>query len=146
MEYEWVGDAQFRTRQRCQVVERHPRTGDMLWFNQAHLFHVSRLQAEVREWLLTAFGEQNLPRNVYFADGSTVDPAMLEEIMRVCDQQSIVFSWQEGDVLLLDNMLTAHGRKPFVGKRKVVVGMAQSNQVAANQSLLVDVATAGSVV
>ena len=146
MEYEWVGDAQFRTRQRCQVVERHPRTGDMLWFNQAHLFHVSRLQAEVREWLLTAFGEQNLPRNVYFADGSTVDPAMLEEIMRVCDQQSIVFGWQEGDVLLLDNMLTAHGRKPFVGKRKVVVGMAQSNQVAANQSLLADVATIGSVV
>ena len=146
MEYEWVGDAQFRTRQRCQVVERHPRTGDMLWFNQAHLFHVSRLQAEVREWLLTAFGEQNLPRNVYFADGSTVEPAMLEEIMRVCDQQSIVFGWQEGDVLLLDNMLTAHGRKPFVGKRKIVVGMAQANQVAASQSLLADVATIGSVV
>ena len=69
---------------------------------------------------------------------------MLEEIMRVCDQKSIVFAWQEGDVLLLDNMLTAHGRRPFVGKRKVVVGMAQSNQVAANQSLLVDVATIGS--
>lgn len=143
MEFEWIGDAQFRTRQRCQVVERHPVTGEMVWFNQAHLFHVSRLQAEVRDWLLTAFGEENLPRNVYFADGSAVDAAMLEEIMRVCDEQSIVFGWHEGDVLMVDNMLTAHGRKPFVGKRKVVVGMAQSNQTLERQTVLADAVTAG---
>jgi alpha-ketoglutarate-dependent taurine dioxygenase len=134
MEFEWIGDDQFRTRQRCQAVERHPRTGEMVWFNQAHLFHVSRLTAEVREWLLAAFGEQNLPRNVYFADGSAIDPAMLDEIVRVCDEQSIVFPWHEGDVLMLDNMLTAHGRKPFVGKRKVVVGIAESHQTIAELS------------
>lgn len=134
MEFEWVADDQFRTRQRGQVVERHPRTGEMVWFNQAHLFHVSRLEADVREWLLVAFGEHNLPRNVYFADGSPIDPAMLDEIMRVCDEQSIVFPWKEGDVLMLDNMLTAHGRKPFVGKRKVVIGIAESNQTIAELS------------
>lgn len=134
MEFEWIGDDQFRARQRCQVVERHPRTGEMVWFNQAHLFHVSRLPAEVREWLLVAFGEHNLPRNVYFADGSAIDPAMLDDIMRVCDEQSIVFPWKEGDVLMLDNMLTAHGRKPFVGKRKVVIGIAESNRTMAKLS------------
>lgn len=134
MEFEWIGDDQFRARQRCQVVERHPRTGEMVWFNQAHLFHVSRLPAEVREWLLAAFGEHNLPRNVYFADGSAIDPAMLDDIMRVCDEQSIVFPWKEGDVLMLDNMLTAHGRKPFVGKRKVVIGIAESNRTMAKLS------------
>lgn len=143
MEFEWVADSQLRTRQRCQAVERHPRTDEMVWFNQAHLFHVSRLQREVREWLLTAFGEQNLPRNVYFADGSKIEPEMLEEIMRVCDQQSIVFGWNEGDVLMLDNMLTAHGRKPFVGKRKVVVGMAQSNRAASANTRLVSHAATG---
>ncbi|HZE64748.1 MAG TPA: TauD/TfdA family dioxygenase [Pyrinomonadaceae bacterium] len=128
MEFEWLADDQLRTRQVCQVVERHPRTGEMVWFNQAHLFHVSRLPLEVREWLLLALGEQNLPRNVYFADGSSIDAEMIDEIARVCDQHSIVFPWHEGDVLLLDNMLTAHGRKPFVGERKVVVGMAEPNQ------------------
>lgn len=128
MEFEWIEDDQLRTRQRCQVVERHPLTGDMVWFNQAHLFHVSRLPVEVREWLLTAFGENNLPRNVYFADGSPLDSAVLDEIMSVCEEQSIVFPWNAGDVLMLDNMLTAHGRKSFVGKRKVVVGMAQAHQ------------------
>jgi len=134
MEFEWIGDDQFRTRQHCQAVERHPRTGEMVWFNQAHLFHVSRLPAEVREWLLAAYGEHNLPRNVYFADGSAIEPAMLDEIVRVCDEQSIVFPWHEGDVLMLDNMLTAHGRKPFVGKRKVVVGIAESHQTIAELS------------
>jgi alpha-ketoglutarate-dependent taurine dioxygenase len=128
MEFEWIGADQLCTRQRCQVLARHPQTGERVWFNQAHLFHVSRLPAEVRDWLLSAFGEPNLPRNVYFADGSPIDPAMLDEISRVCDEQAVTFSWQEGDVLMLDNMLAAHGRKPFEGKRRVVVGMAESNQ------------------
>ena len=128
MKFEWLADDQLRTRQVCQVVERHPRTGEMVWFNQAHLFHVSRLPHEVREWLLLSLGEQNLPRNVYFADGSNIDSAMIDEITRVFEEQSIVFPWHEGDVLLLDNMLTGHGRKPFVGERKVVVGMAEPNQ------------------
>lgn len=136
MEFEWIGDEQLRTRQRCQVTERHPRTGEMIWFNQAHLFHASRLPAEVRDWLLAAFGECNLPRNVYFADGSPIDSAMLDEVLRVCDANSVVFPWNEGDVLLLDNMLTAHGRKPFVGKRKVVVGMAEPNKTISDSSLV----------
>lgn len=134
MEFEWIGNDQFRTRQRCNAVERHPRTGENVWFNQAHLFHVSRLPTEVREWLLAAFGEHNLPRNVYFADGTRIDPAMLDEIVRVCEQQSIVFAWNEGDVLLLDNMLTAHGRKPFLGNRKIVVRVAEPHQRMAELS------------
>ena len=127
MEFEWIGDSQLRTRQRCQVVERHPRTGEMVWFNQAHLFHVSRLATEVREWLLTAFGEQNLPRNVYFADGSPIDAAMLDESRRSVRAVNCI-SLAAGDVLILDNMLTAHGRRPFIGKRKVVVGIAESHR------------------
>ena len=132
MDFEWIGEKQLRTRQQGHVVQTHPRTGELVWFNQAHLFHVSRLSSEVRDWLLNAYGEENLPRNVYFADGSAIDPAMLDEIMQVYDDLAIVFPWRKGDVLMLDNMLTAHGRKPFVGKRKVVVGIAESNRSVAD--------------
>jgi alpha-ketoglutarate-dependent taurine dioxygenase len=134
MEFEWVGEDQFRTRQSVPAVETHPQTGELVWFNQAHLFHVSRLSSEVRDWLLVAYGEQNLPRNVYFADGSAIEAGMLDEITQVYSDQSVVFPWREGDVLMLDNMLTAHGRKPFIGQRKVVVGIAESNRSVADLS------------
>ena len=127
IEFEWIGEGQLRTRQRCQVSARHPQTGDMVWFNQAHLFHISRLPSEARDWLLSTFAEEDLPRNVYFADGSAIDPEMVNDILRVYEQHAVVFPWQARDVLLIDNMLTAHGRNPFQGKRKVVVGMSQPN-------------------
>lgn len=128
IEFQWIGEDQLRTQQRCQVSAQHPQTGEMVWFNQAHLFHISRLPVEARDWLLSTFAEEDLPRNVYFADGSAIDPEMLNEISRVYDQQAVIFSWQAGDVLLIDNMLTAHGRNPFRGKRRVVVGMSQDSQ------------------
>jgi alpha-ketoglutarate-dependent taurine dioxygenase len=127
IEFEWIGEDQLRTRQRCQVSAEHPETGEMVWFNQAHLFHISRLPVETRDYLRSSFAEEDLPRNVYFADGSVIEPEMISEILRVYEQEAVVFRWRAGDVLLIDNMLTAHGRKPFGGKRRVVVGMSQEN-------------------
>jgi alpha-ketoglutarate-dependent taurine dioxygenase len=122
---EWKDDGELRTRQTCQAVARHPRTGEMVWFNQAHLFHISNLQPEVRESLLDIVDEEDLPRNVYYGDGSPIEDEILEEIRGVLDQCMIRFPWQEGDVLMLDNMLAAHARAPFEGKRKVIVAMAE---------------------
>lgn len=126
IEFSWKGDDQLRTSQVCQAVARHPVTGEMVWFNQAHLFHVTSLQPEVREALLATFKEENLPRNTYYGDGSPIEPEALDEIRAVYEQETVAFPWHEGDVMLLDNMLAAHGRKPFSGTRKTVVGMAES--------------------
>lgn len=125
MGFEWMDGDRLRTRQLCQAVAGHPRTGEMVWFNQAHLFHVSRLTAEVRGSLLSAFEEEDLPRNVYYGDGSPIEASVLDEICKAYEQEAVTFPWQEGDILMLDNMLTAHGRRPFVGQRNVVVGMAE---------------------
>jgi hypothetical protein len=32
--------------------------------------------------------------------------------------------WRRGDLLLIDNMLTAHGRRPCTGDRRVLVAMS----------------------
>jgi hypothetical protein len=120
------GELLLRTRERCQAVASHPRTGDMVWFNQLNLFHLSALDEEMQEALVDAVGLENVPRNVYYGDGEPIEAEALAEIRGVLDQQRIVFPWLSGDVLMLDNMLTAHARDPFQGPRKVVVAMAQS--------------------
>lgn len=125
IEWEWKPGGELRTRQLCQGVERHPRTGEPLWFNQAHLFHVSNLQPEVRATLIDVLGLENVPRNVYFADGSPIPDTVLDEVRAVLDEQAVIFPWQPGDVLMLDNMRVSHGRTPFKGTRRVVVAMAE---------------------
>jgi alpha-ketoglutarate-dependent taurine dioxygenase len=123
---EWIGDDHLRTRQVCQGVATHPVTGEKVWMNQAHLFHVTAQDPDVVEVLLEEFGEENLPRNTYYGDGSPIGPEVLAAIGEAYDAEALVFPWEKGDVLLLDNMLMAHSRSPFTGQRRVVVGMAES--------------------
>ncbi|TVT53850.1 TauD/TfdA family dioxygenase [Amycolatopsis rhizosphaerae] len=125
IEFTWKGDDGLRTRQVCQAVARHPVTGETVWFNQAHLFHISNLAKDMRETLLRSFGEDGLPRNTYYGDGSPMDSETLDVVRRVYREESIVFPWQDGDITVLENMLVAHGRRPFTGPRKLVVGMAE---------------------
>lgn len=125
IEWEWRDDGELRTRQSCQSEARHPKSGELLWFNQAHLFHVSGLEPDIREALLGAVDAVDLPRNVYYGDGAPIEDAVLDEIRAVYDEVMFTLPWQEGDILLLDNMLSSHGRAPFSGKRRVLVAMTE---------------------
>ncbi|MGS0743044.1 TauD/TfdA family dioxygenase [Glaciimonas sp. GG7] len=125
--FEWSDDGDLRTSQRCQGVGQHPVTGESVWFNQAHLFHISTLDADTREILLDSVGEENLPRNVYYGDGSPIADTELDHVRAVLEKHTIAFAWQQGDVLMLDNMLAAHARAPFTGPRKVMVAMAEGH-------------------
>lgn len=124
IDFEWTEDDGLRTSQLCQGVETHYKTGEKLWFNQAHLFHLSNLQPEVRESLEDVLDLEEMPRNVYYADGSVISDEVFSEVRAVLAQETVLFPWQDGDVVMLDNMLIAHGRTPFEGPRKVVVAMA----------------------
>jgi alpha-ketoglutarate-dependent taurine dioxygenase len=130
IDLEWKADGGLRTRQVCQGIARHPVTGERLWFNQAHLFHVSNLDPAVRAALVAERGEENLPRNTCYGDGSSIPDAVLDEIREAYRQEMRSFAWHNGDLVLLDNMLVAHGRAPFSGPRRVLVGMAGSSAAA----------------
>jgi alpha-ketoglutarate-dependent taurine dioxygenase len=125
IECEWKADGELRTRQICQAVATHPTTGEVVWFNQAHLFHVSSLEPRVQSALLQVVGEDELPRNACYGDGTPISEADLEPIRAAYRDAELAFRWQKGDVLAVDNMLVAHGRAPFRGPRRVLVAMTR---------------------
>lgn len=125
MEFEWKSEKQLTTRQVCQAVTRHPYTGEFLFFNQVQLHHISCLDPDVRASMLSMFREEDLPRNVYYGDGTPIEDSIISEISELYEQQAIRFEWIPGDVILLDNMMVAHARDPFKGTRKILVAMAE---------------------
>ncbi|MFI1164944.1 TauD/TfdA family dioxygenase [Streptomyces sp. NPDC020801] len=132
IEFTWYGDDQLRTSQICQAVIEHPVTGAELWFNQAHLFHTSALPAEVSAELLDG-DPADIPRQVYFGDGESIEDAVLDEVRAAFDAETVREPWQEGDVLLIDNMLVSHGRDPYEGPRRVLVAMTDEHDGSQNE-------------
>nr|WP_242062951.1 TauD/TfdA family dioxygenase [Nostoc sp. FACHB-145] len=125
IEFEWKQGNRLRTRTCRQAVVTHPKTGETVWFNHAAFFHVTTLDTKIRTALLAEFSEEDLPHNTYYGDGSPIEIEVLDALRTVYQQETVIFPWQAGDILMLDNMLTAHGRQPFLGQRKVVVGMSE---------------------
>jgi alpha-ketoglutarate-dependent taurine dioxygenase len=110
----------------AQAIARHPETGDTAWFNQAHLFHVSAQDPSLAKMMIAKFKEDGLPRNSYYGDGTPIEDAVLAEIRAAYAKAEVAFPWQRGDVIMIDNMLVSHGRRPFKGARKTLVAMAEA--------------------
>jgi alpha-ketoglutarate-dependent taurine dioxygenase len=125
IELQWREGDRLRTRAVRAAITRHPRTGEAVWFNHATFFHITTLEPAIREVLLAEFAEENLPTNTYYGDGSRIEDSVLDELREAYRQETVSFPWKRGDVLVLDNMLAAHGRAPFTGPRKILVGMAE---------------------
>ncbi|MCA1323720.1 non-ribosomal peptide synthetase [Herbaspirillum sp. alder98] len=121
--YRWLDDDTLQTSTRCPAVIVHPLTGAEVFFNQVQLHHPYCLEPEVRRDLLSMVGPERLPRNVLFGDGSVIPDATMELIGQLYEQCAVRFDWQQGDVVMLDNMLAAHARDPYEGPRKIVVAM-----------------------
>ena len=125
VELDWTSDGGLRTRQVCPAIIKHPKTGEWVFFNQIQLHHISYLEPAVRSSLVEVLGIERVPRNVYFGDGSPIEDETAAEIGELYERTSVRFPWQNGDLLMLDNMLVAHARLPFVGPRKIVVAMGE---------------------
>lgn len=125
IDFEWKALGRLRTKQIRPAVRRHPRTREQVWFNHAAFFHICARDSEVRRGLLELFDEQDLPYMTYYGDGAQIAPSVVEQINEAYKSEKVVFQWQEGDILMLDNMSVAHGREPYKGDRQIIVAMAE---------------------
>jgi len=120
IQVEWKDDLRLRTKATRSAIVRHPRTGEQIWFNHVMFFHVSSFETGLRNALLQEFGPYDLPSNTFFGDGSSIEPDVMDEIREAYERETVMFPWQRGDLLVLDNMLVAHGRTPYEGPRQIL--------------------------
>lgn len=129
IDLEWIDSSRLRTSQVRPAMRTHPVSGERTWFNHALFFHITSLPAEVCANLQAALAQDDLPTNTYYGDGSSIEPETLAELRDCYRQHTVAFRWQRGDVLIVENMLAAHGRESYQGSRRVLTAMADQYSV-----------------
>ncbi len=124
IQFEWQPDGGLRTWQRRSAVVHHPRTGQRCWFNQIAFLNEWTIDPEVREYLVDIYGADALPFNTRFGNGDAIGADVVQLINQVYEANTAREQWQGGDLMLVDNVRTAHGRERFDGPREVLVAMA----------------------
>jgi alpha-ketoglutarate-dependent taurine dioxygenase len=132
IEFEWQPDGGLRTWQRRHAVVHHPVTGHRCWFNQIAFLNAWTIEPEVREFLVDMYGEEGLPFNTRFGNGDEITDDQVQMINSVYEAHAVREAWQPGDLMLVDNVRTAHSREPFDGPREVLVAMADPVRLAAS--------------
>ena len=130
IEFEWQPDGGLRTRQRRSAVVRHPVTGQRCWFNQIAFLSEWTLAPEVREYLVDVYGADGLPFNTRFGNGDPIGEDVVQLLNQIYEANTAREPWQAGDLMLVDNVRTAHSREPFEGPREVLVAMADAVRLA----------------
>jgi alpha-ketoglutarate-dependent taurine dioxygenase len=123
--FEWRGNGILRMSQVRPATATHPETREEVWFNQADGFHPSALDpATYAEQLAICGSEEDFRLGVTWGDGAPIPLEALAHVRSVLAAQALGHRWREGDILVLDNLLAAHGRAPFAGPRKIALAMA----------------------
>jgi alpha-ketoglutarate-dependent taurine dioxygenase len=125
IEFGWQPDGELRTRQRRSAVVRHPVTGDRCFFNQIAFLNEWTIAPEIREYLVEIYGAEGLPFNTRFGTGEPLTEEIVELINDVYEAKTVREPWQAGDLMLVDNIRTAHSREAYEGPREILVGMAE---------------------
>jgi alpha-ketoglutarate-dependent taurine dioxygenase len=126
IEFEWQPDGGLRTRQRRSAIVYHPITGQRCWFNQIAFLNEWTLNPEVREYLIDMYDADGLPFNTRFGNGDPINEEIVQLLNQVYAANTIREPWQAGDLMLIDNIRTAHSREPFEGPREILVAMADA--------------------
>ncbi|MEU9207266.1 TauD/TfdA family dioxygenase [Streptomyces sp. NPDC048415] len=130
IDFTWQPDGSLHTVQHRSAIVRHPLTGRRCWFNQIGFLNEWTLAPEVREYLVDVYGEDGLPFNTRYGDGTPISEDVVQLLNTTYEQHTRREPWQAGDLMLVDNIRTAHSREAFTGERQVLVGMAEPRRLA----------------
>lgn len=111
-EWEWLPDGCLRATTPVLPAVRELGAGRRSFFNQ--------LIAAYHGWRDT----RNDPgKAIRHGDGTPLDAAAVATVSALADRLTFDVPWQRGDVALVDNFVAMHGRRPFVGTRRVLASL-----------------------
>lgn len=138
--WKWKPDGTLQLINERPAVVVHPVTGQKIWFNSAHNFHdswswefrhvglrgLSLISALAERFRRRRRSPEDFPIHCQYGDGGEIAGEDMSHIRQVLWNNAVLFPWEKGDVLLLDNLRVAHGRMPFKGERRILVAMGMS--------------------
>lgn len=135
LDFEWKKDGNLRTWGSAQGLATHPFTNELLWHNHIINFTfrstddkslppILRMSAkglpegQLERWVQA--DHVDLPMNAYYGDGTLIEQSVLDEVNDLLEEKKRFFPWQQGDMIVIDNMLAFHGRNAYQGNRKIL--------------------------
>ncbi|NML38922.1 TauD/TfdA family dioxygenase [Chitinophaga sp. G-6-1-13] len=126
IDYEFVGKDHLVIEWVKDAISRHPVTGEETWFNHVFFFHRFSRYEELGLPHHEFFPAEFLTSETFFGDGSEISSAAYNEIKQAYQKNIIAFPYEKGDIIFLDNMLTAHGRYPYKGERTIATAIIEA--------------------
>lgn len=124
IEYLWKPNGMLMIEEIVNPVIQHYHTKEWVFFSQADQWHPSNLGIETLSAMESIMPREDFYHNCYFGDGTEIDEDDLNYIREVVAGEMVTFKWKEGDLLMLDNIISMHGRRPFSGNRRILVAMS----------------------
>ncbi len=125
MNGEWIDDKHLEITYNRWASAQHPTTKENIWFNHGLFFNVNNLE-ENQRLFARDFGVDKMPYHTYYGDGEEIPADVIQHLQERYDSARLIMPWNKNDILMIDNMLMAHGRQPYTGNRKVLVAMTGS--------------------
>ena len=66
-------------------------------------------------------------KSVTLGDGSPLDTESVLLAAKLGEELSFNVTWEQGDLALVDNFVTMHGRRPFTGTRKILASLVAAD-------------------
>jgi alpha-ketoglutarate-dependent taurine dioxygenase len=115
MQIEWVKPA----------IYNHPVTGEETWFNHVMFFNRYSYYEELGLDYADYLPDRYLTAETFFGDGTPITHEEYLNIRQAFLKNRIDISYKQGDILFLDNMLSAHGRNPYKGERIIATAIIE---------------------
>jgi hypothetical protein len=127
-EFEWLSDTWLRTRQRRAAIVRDPLTRQRILYASINIWQRGFVERVNKVYDLPQPEDDVMlqPFATVFGDGSEIPNDFVARMDQVYDEQKVITPYQNGDFMILNNFIAAHGKTPWTGTdRRVYVTMRE---------------------